>query len=86
MSNLLKNASRKQTDTEHNIRPKRKAAVATRQKPVIEDSASEDSEIDDSDADGHYQCPNEEYSSSDESILSDNNNDVEPEKPKKSSR
>ncbi len=86
MSNLLKNASRKQTDTEHNIRPKRKAAIATRQKPVIKDSASEDSEFDDSDADGHYQCPGEESSSSDESTLSDNNNDVEPEKPTKSSR
>ena len=80
MRDLLKKASKKSSDTEHNIRPKRKAATASRQNPV-----SDDSEIDDSDADAHYQCPGEE-SSSDESIFSDNNNDVEPEKPAKSSR
>ena len=84
MRELLKNAVQKNTDTEQNLRPKRKAATKTRQNPVIEDSASE--ELDDSFDDAHYQCPGEESSSSAESPLSDNNNDVAPEKPTKSSR
>ena len=84
MRDLMKNAVQKTSDTEHNIRPTRKAATKSCQNPVIEDSASED--LDDSFDDAHYQCPGEEPSSSAESALSDNNNDVAPEKPTKSSR
>lgn len=84
MRDLLKNAIQKNSDTEQNLRPKRKAANKTRQNPVIEDSASE--ELDDSFEDADYQCPVEQSSSPAESALSDNNNDVAPEKPTKSSR
>ncbi len=86
MRALLKTAIQKNTDTEHNIRPKRKAATKNRKNPVIEDSASEESELDDSFEDADYQCPGQKSSSSEESVLSDNNNEVEPEKPTKSSR
>ena len=40
-------------------------------KPIIED------ELDDSDNDAHYKLPGQESSSEDDSILSDNNNEVE---------
>ena len=80
MRELLKNASRKNSDLEHNIRPKRKAAAVSQQK-----SSGQDSEIDDSDTDVHFKCPGQEHSSSDDSALSDNNNELEPKKSAKSS-
>lgn len=78
MRDLLKNASRTNTNMEHNIRPKRKAAAVSRKK-----SSGQDSEIDDSDTDDHYKFPGQEHSSSDDSALSDNNNDMEPKKSAK---
>ena len=78
MRDLLKKAPEKNTDVEQNVRPMRKAK--SRKNPVIDDS-----EIDDSDSDAHYN-PYKESSSSDESQMSDNNNELEPEKPTKSSR
>ena len=80
MRDLLRNASRTTTNTEHNIRPKRKAATVSHHK-----SSGVDSEIDDSDLDEHFKCPGEESSSSDDSSLSDNNNELGPKKPVKSS-
>ena len=82
MRELLKNAVQKNTDKEQTLRPKRKAATKTRQNPVIEDSASE--ELDDSFEDAEYKCPGEQSSSPAESEP-ENNNDVTPEKPTKSS-
>ena len=80
MRDLLKKAPEKNTDMEQNVRPKRKAK--SRRNPIIDDS-----EIDDSDLDEHYNPrPYQESSSSDESQMSDNNNELEPEKPTKSSR
>ena len=84
MRDLLKKASEKSTDTEQNVRPsiKRKAKTESRKKPVVEDS-----EIDDSDTDVHFDPhPHQESSSSDASLMSDNNNELEPKKPTKSSR
>ena len=80
MRDLLKKAPEKSTDREQNVRPMRKAK--SRKNPVVEDS-----EIDDSDTDSHYNPrPYQESPSSDESLMSDNNNELEPEKPTKSSR
>ena len=81
MRDLLKKASEKSTDTEQNVRPKRKAKTESRKKPVVEDS-----EIDDSDTDEHYNPHPHQESSSDASLMSDNNNELEPKKPTKSSR
>ena len=81
MRDLLKKAFEKNTDTEQNVRPKRKAATQSCKNPVAGDS-----EIDDSDTDAHYQPrPHQESSSSDDSIMSDNHNQIEPKKPTKSS-
>ena len=82
MKDLLKKASEKSTDTEQNVRPNRKAKTESRKKPVVEDS-----ELDDSDTDSHFDPhPRQESSSSDASLMSDNNNELEPKKPTKSSR
>ena len=82
MRDLLKKAPEKDTDTERNVLPKRKAATESRKKRVVEDS-----ELDDSDTDSHFDPhPHQESSSSDASLMSDNNNELEPEKPTKSSR
>ena len=51
-------------------RPKRKAATVSRKNPVIEDA------LDDSDVDGHYKHPGDKSSSEDDSLFSDNNNEV----------
>ena len=73
MKNILKLTSTEKGAVEENLRPKskRKAATDSRKKPIIED------ELDDSDNDAHYKLPGQESSSEDDSILSDNNNEVE---------
>ena len=82
MRDLLKKAPEKNTDMEQNVRPSKARKAKSRKNPVIDDS-----EIDDSDTDSHYNPrPYKESSSSDESLTSDNNNELEPEKPTKSSR
>ena len=78
MKDLLTKASQKRADNEQNIRPKRKAAKESRKNPVVEDS-----EIDDSDTDAHYKPMDQKSSSSEESILTEN--ESEPTKPTKSS-
>ena len=70
---VLRIASNQDADDEANVRPKRKAAKS----PIIEDL------LDDSDEDAHYK---ESASEDSDTASSDNNNDVAPTVPVKSSR